>query len=149
MTPEKQGDDRSTIGRTMVLYDGVCGLCNRFVTFLLRRDQDDHFRFAPLQCELAHDLLRKHALHPDDPETLVAIAEFGRPTEHALTRSSAVLFLMNELGGAWRLFQAVRLVSPSFLECSYRFIARRRYGIFSRLSECPLPRPEDRHKFIW
>ena len=134
--------------QTLVLYDGVCGLCNRLVTFLLRHDRRDQFRFAPLQSAIAQTLLRRYDLDPNDFDTVVVLADFRRPTERALTRSQAVLWAVNRLGGIWKLFAIAKLVPVALRETLYRFIARHRYQVFGKYSECPLPRPEDRHKFL-
>jgi predicted DCC family thiol-disulfide oxidoreductase YuxK len=133
---------------TLVLYDGVCGLCNRLVSFLLRHDRRDQFRFAPLQSELAQTLLRRYGLDPNDFDTVVVLADFGQPAERALTRSQAALWAVSRLGGIWRLFAIAKLAPLSLREGLYRFIARRRYRIFGKYEQCPLPRPEDRGKFL-
>src|SRR6266849_9135252 len=90
--------------QTLVLYDGVCGLCNRLVSFLLRHDRRDQFRFVPLQSELAETLLRRYALEPNDLDTVVVLADFGQPAERVLTRSQAALWAVSRLGGLWSVF---------------------------------------------
>jgi predicted DCC family thiol-disulfide oxidoreductase YuxK len=134
--------------QTLVLYDGVCGLCNRLVSFLLRHDRRDQFRFAPLQSELAQMLLRRYGLDPNDFDTVVVLADFGQPGERALTRSQAALWAVSRLDGIWGLFVIAKLIPLSLREGLYRFIARRRYRIFGKYEQCPLPRPEDRGKFL-
>jgi len=148
MTGEKSTGAMSSPSQTLVLYDGVCGLCNRLVSFLLRHDRHDQFRFAPLQSELAQTLLRRYGLDPNDFDTVVVLADFGQPAERALTRSQAALWAVGQLGGIWKLF-AIAKLAPLFLrEGLYRFIARRRYRIFGRYDQCPSPKAEDRHKFL-
>jgi len=137
-----------TESNPIVLYDGVCGLCNRLVSFLLRHDRRDQFRFAPLQSELAQMLLRRYGLDPNDFDTVVVLADFGQPAERALTRSQAALWAVSRLGGIWKLFAIAKLAPLSVREGVYRFIARRRYRIFGKYEQCPLPRPEDRGKFL-
>ncbi len=134
--------------QTLVLYDGVCGLCNRLVSFLLRHDRRDQFRFAPLQSELAQTLLRRYSLDPNDFDTVVVLADFGQPAERALARSQAALWAVSRLGGIWKLFAIAKLAPLSVREGVYRFIARRRYQVFGKYEQCPLPRPEDRGKFL-
>jgi len=133
--------------QTLVLYDGVCGLCNRLVTFLLHHDHRDQFRFAPLQSEFAQTLLQRYDLNPNDLDTVVVLADFQQPSERALTRSEAALSAIGKLGGIWKLFVIVKLIPFPLRQSLYRFIAQRRYRIFGKYHECPLPRPEDRHKF--
>ncbi len=123
--------------QTLVLYDGVCGLCNRLVSFLLRHES-----------ELAQMLLRRYGLDPNDFDTVVALADFGQPGERALTRSQAALWAVSRLGEIWKLFAIAKLAPLSVREGVYRFIARRRYRIFGKYEQCPLHRPEDRGKFL-
>jgi predicted DCC family thiol-disulfide oxidoreductase YuxK len=136
------------LSQTLVLYDGVCGLCNRLVSFLLRHDRRDQFRFAPLQSELAQMLLRRYGLDPNDFDTVVVLADFGQPAERALTLSQAALWAVSRLDGIWGLFVIAKLIPLSLREGLYRFIAHRRYRIFGKYEQCPLPRPEDRGKFL-
>jgi predicted DCC family thiol-disulfide oxidoreductase YuxK len=134
--------------QTLVLYDGVCGLCNQLVSFLLRHDRRDQFRFAPLQSELAQMLLRRYGLDPNDFDTVVVLADFGQPGERPLTRSQAALWAIGRLGGIWRVFVIAKAIPLSLREAIYKFIARRRYQVFGKYDECPLPKAEDRHKFF-
>lgn len=138
----------SSPSHTLVLYDGVCGLCNRLVAFLLRHDRKDQFRFAPLQSPMAQTLLGRHGLNPRDFDSVVVIADFGQPGERALTRSSAALLSLDRVGGIWRLAGIGKLVPLSIREALYDFIARHRYQVFGKHETCPLPSPEDRNKFL-
>ena len=137
-----------TTGQTLVLYDGVCGLCNWLVRFLLRRDRHDHFRFAPLQSEFAQELLRRHGLDTSDLDTVVVLADFGLSSERALTRSDAALWSVRQLGGPWRAFSVAKILPRSLREAAYRLTARYRYRVFGRYDACPLPRAQDRPKFL-
>ena len=148
MTGERSTGAMPTPNLTLVFYDGVCGLCNRLVAFLLRHDRNDQFRFAPLQSELAQKFLRRYGLDPKDFDTVVVFANFRQPAERALTRSEAAVWAIGRLGGMWRIFAIAQLIPLSVREALYRFIARRRYQIFGRYDACPRPRPEDRHKFL-
>jgi predicted DCC family thiol-disulfide oxidoreductase YuxK len=103
---------------------------------------------VPLQSELAQTLLRRYGLDPNDFDTVVVLADFGQPAERALTRSQAALWAVSRVGGIWRLFAIAKLIPLSLREGLYRFIARRRYRIFGKYDQCPLPRPEDRDKFL-
>jgi len=118
------------------------------VSFLLRHDRRDQFQFAPLQSELAQTLLRRYGLDPNEFDTVVVLADFGQPAERALTRSQAALWAIGRLGGIWRMFVVAKVIPLSLREALYKFIARRRYQVFGRYDECPLPKTEDRHKFL-
>ena len=148
MTAEQRAGGVPSPQQTLVLYDGVCGLCNRLVAFLIRHDRRDQFRFAPLQSEFAQVLLHHYGLSPDDFDTVVVLADFQKPSERVLTRSQAALWAVGRLGGIWKLFAIAKLVPLTMREALYRFIARRRYRVFGKYDACPLPQPENRHKFL-
>ena len=93
-------------------------------------------------------LLRRYGLDPNDFDTVVVLADFGQPGERALTRSQAALWAISRLGGIWRLFVIAKAIPLSLREAIYKFIARRRYQVFGKYDECPLPKAEDRHKFF-
>jgi len=135
-------------GHTLVLYDGVCGLCNRLVAFLLRHDKRDGFRFASLQSELGQTLLRSHGLNTADLDSVVVIKDLYAPNEQVFTRSAAILTCLNGLGGAWRAAAAAKIVPLGIREASYKLIARHRYQIFGKHEVCPMPKPQDRVKFL-
>jgi len=118
------------------------------VSFLLRHDRHDQFWFAPLQSELAQTLLRRYGLDPNDYDTVVVLADYGQPAERALTRSQAALWVVSQLGGIWRLLVIAKVIPVSLRDAIYKFIARRRYQVFGKYDECPLPKAEDSHKFL-
>ena len=148
MTADEQTTDMPSPSQTLVLYDGVCGLCNRLVAFLLRHDRNDQFRFAPLQSPMAQTLLRRYGLDPKDFDSVVVIANFGQPSERALTRSAAALMSLDRVGGIWRLAGVGKLIPHPLRETLYKFIARHRYQVFGKHDVCPLPKAEDRGKFL-
>lgn len=148
MTVEQKTDGAPSPSQTLVLYDGVCGLCNWLVVFLLRHDRRDQFRFAPLQSEMARRILQGYGLDSNDFDTVVVIADYNRPSQRALTRSQAALWAIEQLGGIWSIFSIAKLLPISLREAFYRFIARRRYRVFGKYNECPLPPMEHRHKFL-
>lgn len=135
-------------GKTLVFYDGVCGLCNRLVRFLLRFDSKDRFRYAPLQSEFAAEALRKHAIDPADLDSVTLIGDFGLQGERAYSKSGAILFAARELGGIWRVGRIAILLPQAIQDGVYDLIARSRYRVFGRYQTCPVPKPEHRAKFI-
>ena len=82
----------------ILLYDGVCGLCNRFVQFILQRDAAAVFRFASLQSPLAARILTRHGADPADLDTVYVVVNYDLPDEHLLARSDAVIFVLKHLG---------------------------------------------------
>lgn len=133
----------------ILLYDGVCGLCNRLNQFVLRRDPQGLFRFASLQSALAARILARHGKDSADLDTLYAVVNPNQPDELLLTRSDAAIFVLKQLGGFWGLTGFVLQFKPRFLrELGYRLIARNRYRLFGRFETCPLPTPETRDRFL-
>lgn len=147
------------VSNPILLYDGVCGLCNRMMQFVLKRDSCGVFRFAPLQGAFANRVLRAHGADPADLDTVYVVVNCDpaqrdasserMPHERLLARSDAVLFVVRELGGVWRAAGWVfGLVPRAVRDWSYRVVARNRYRIFGRYNTCPLPSEATRSRFL-
>ena len=133
----------------ILLYDGVCGLCNRLVQFILRRDTAGIFRFASLQSPLAQRLLARHGADAHDLDTVYVVVNSDAPGESLLARSEAVAFVLSQLGGMWRAAAVVLKLLPRLLrDFGYDVVARRRYRMFGRSETCILPAPENRDRFL-
>ena len=146
--PYNQAVDLDLIGKTLVLYDGVCGLCNGFVQLLLRYDQQDRFRYAALQSEFAAGILRRHGLNPAELSSVVLVTDVGLPHEMAHTRSDGVLAAARGLGGIWKLGLAAKVLPGAVRNWIYDLVARNRYRWFGRYETCPIPSVEQRVKFV-
>jgi predicted DCC family thiol-disulfide oxidoreductase YuxK len=134
---------------TLVFYDGVCGLCNRLVRFLLTRDPAGRIRFAQLQGDLAQRELVPRGFNPADLDSMFVVADWGSSRQRVLTRSAAVLYAAAQLGGWWGpLARGAQLVPRAIADRVYTVVATRRYRVFGRLDVCPLPRPEWRNRFL-
>lgn len=135
-------------GKHLILYDGVCGLCNMLARFVLPRDRKDRFRFAPLQGDLAQATLRKFGKNPADLDTVYVIENFEGPRSRALDRDRAAIFILERLGFPWVLVWVFNVV-PRFLRRPvYNFVARRRYRWFGKFNTIPLPPDGYANKFI-
>lgn len=133
----------------IILYDGVCGLCNRFVQFVLRHDDKDRFRFAALQSNFAQAILERHGLNPDVLDTVYLVFDYGQSSEHLLSRNEAASDVLKELGGVWRFWARLLDILPErFRDWRYNLVARNRYRFFGKYETCPLPKEKDRHKFL-
>jgi predicted DCC family thiol-disulfide oxidoreductase YuxK len=147
----------------LLLYDGVCGLCNRLVQFILRRDPGGVFRFASLQSPLARRILARHGADATDLDTVYIVVNSDQPDEQLLPRSDAVIFILRHLGGAavptqatptsgsssWRAVGLVlQLVPRRVRDWGYGMIAKTRYRIFGRYDACPLPSEDTRGRFL-
>ena len=138
------------VARPVLLYDGVCGLCNRLVQFVLRRDPAGVFRFASLQSEFAGSILARHGADTGDLDTVYVVVNYALADEHLLSLSDAVIFILEHLGAAdLRCAGRVLQVVPRPLrEWGYRLVARNRYRIFGRYDTCPIPTEETRSRFL-
>jgi predicted DCC family thiol-disulfide oxidoreductase YuxK len=133
----------------ILLYDGVCGLCNRFVQFILSRDPNATFRFAWLQSAPAARILARHGANPTDLDTVYVVVNPELPDENLLSRSEAILFVLKLLGGFWRPTASLLQLLPKFLrDAAYNTVARHRYRIFGRSEVCTLPRDQDHSRFL-
>lgn len=128
----------------IVLFDGVCNLCNGLVQFVIRRDPAPaRFRFAALQSQAGQQLLREHGLSTVDLDTFVLI-EAGV----AHVRSTAALRLLKRLGLPWSLAWSFIVVPRPLRDAVYRFVARNRYRWFGVRESCMVPKPELRSRFL-
>ena len=132
----------------IVLYDGVCGLCNRLVQFLLKRDTQDRFRFASLQSEFANHLMTRHGFDPHDLDTVYVVKNHEQSDEALLARSDAILYMLTQLGGIWGLAGISRVLPRGFRDAVYKIVARNRYRAFGKSESCMLPEPKHRAKFL-
>ena len=132
----------------IILYDGVCGLCNRLNQFTLRRDKRGVFRFAALQSEFARALLKPHGANPEDLDTFYVVLGKETPQERLLARSRAALYVLGTIGGPWKLLTIFSLLPTFILDFLYRVIARNRYSMFGRYDHCLLPDPNWKDRFI-
>ena len=135
-------DGQVARGRVIV-FDGVCVLCNGWVHFLLRHDRHARYRFAAMQSDSGRALLSRHGLDPDDPVSFLLVDQ-GR----AWTDTDAIVQVLAGLGGPWRLARAIAWCPRALRDRLYRWGARNRYRWFGRHSQCLLPTPEHATRFL-
>ena len=127
----------------IILYDGVCGLCDRFVQFVIKRDSLAKIKFAALQSEFAKQLLREFDMS-EAPLSFVVLVE----GEKSYIKSAAVLRALNHIGGPWRLIALLRVIPATLSDFVYDRIARSRYKLFGKYDQCTIPSPETRNRFL-
>ena len=132
----------------IVLYDGVCGLCNRLNQFLLKRDSHDRLRFASLQSSLAESLTLRHGASPKDLDTVYVVVDHNRPTEHLLSRSDAIIYMLTQLGGIWKAMGLAKILPRALRNIAYNIVAKNRYRVFGKHDSCMLPDPKNKEKFL-
>lgn len=121
----------------IILFDGVCNLCNRMVLFITKRDRDEKFRFVSLQSDSGRSLLQEAGLSPDNIDTIVYL----KNSEHFI-RSTAALKILRELGGGWKLLYIFILIPAFIRDPVYNLIAHSRYTLFGKTTSCPIPPDE-------
>lgn len=132
----------------IILYDGVCGLCNRLVQFFIKRDRHDRLRFASLQSDFAAVVLKRHGADPHDLDTVYVVKDYEQSSEELLGRSNAILCVLPELGGIWRLSGVGRVLPRWVRDRLYDLVAKNRYRMFGKFESCMLPEPKQRRKFL-
>ena len=127
----------------VVLFDGVCNLCNALVQFVIRHDRPGKFHFAAIQSKIGGGIMERHGLDPKNPQTFVFITD-GR----AYVRSDAALELLSRFGAAWGLFKIFLIVPRPIRDALYSLIARNRYRWFGRKDVCMIPTPDIEERFL-
>jgi predicted DCC family thiol-disulfide oxidoreductase YuxK len=121
--------------RRIVVYDGQCHLCSRWVGFFQRHPVTPSFRLLPMQTAAGRAILIQNGVDPDDPTTFLVL-DGGR----VRTASDATIHLMTSPGGTWKLLHLARLIPRSWRDWIYGVVARNRYGWFGRRDTCDLPK---------
>jgi predicted DCC family thiol-disulfide oxidoreductase YuxK len=125
----------------IVFFDGICGLCNRTVDFLLRKDKQRLFRYAPLQGTIAKNILPAEYI-----TSLSGIAYYRN--EKLYFKSDAALMISWDLGGLYRLAIVFWIIPRFIRDGVYNHIARNRYKWFGRNQACRIPSPSERNFFL-
>lgn len=127
----------------IILFDGVCNLCNHAVDFVIRRDRRDRFKFASLQEPFLKDFLDKHRLASENPDSVVFIYR-----DKVYFKSRAALEIAKLMGGYWSLLYIFLIVPPLIRDPIYNWVARNRYSWFGRRSSCRVPDAVELSKFL-
>lgn len=127
----------------ILLFDGVCNLCNGFVQWVLKHDRKGIFKFAALQSETGQTLLRQFGFSSKDFDTVLLV-----DGDKVFTRSDAALEIAWRIGGFWSLFAIFKIIPRFIRDAVYDWVARHRYRWFGKKEECMLPRPEWKDKFL-
>jgi predicted DCC family thiol-disulfide oxidoreductase YuxK len=128
----------------IVFYDGLCGLCDRWVRFVLARDPRHSLKFSPLQGDTA----RQRKDLPTELRSVVFVTQSGTAQEKIYFRSDAALRLLDHVGGLWRVVSWLRIIPRPLRDWVYDLIARHRYQWFGKFETCRVPSPEVRARFL-
>ncbi len=133
----------NTAQKPVMLFDGVCNLCNGAVQFIINRDKNAKFMFASLQSDFGQQLLEKHQLNKKDFDSFILLEN-----DVIYKKSAAAIRTFSGLGGIWKLFY-VLFIFPAFIRnFVYDFIARNRYRFFGKKDACMIPTPELKARFL-
>ena len=127
----------------VILFDGVCNLCNALVRFVIRHDSGGLFRFAAQQSPIGQALIGSRFSGAVQPSSIVLIAD-----DSTWTESGAVLEICARLGPPWSWLALLRIIPPRLRDACYRFVVRHRYQWFGRTDVCQAPPAEARERFI-
>jgi predicted DCC family thiol-disulfide oxidoreductase YuxK len=126
----------------VILFDGVCNLCNWAVGFIIRRDPEGKFKFASLQSTYSRNFLDECGFQLT-PDFIIYIRNFK-----IYTKSTAVLMILRDLGGLWKMFYGFIIIPGYLRDLIYSFVAKKRYKLFGKRESCMIPSPELRSRFM-
>ncbi|MCH7949164.1 MAG: thiol-disulfide oxidoreductase DCC family protein [Candidatus Dadabacteria bacterium] len=133
----------SEVQNPVILFDGVCNLCNGSILFILNRDPSGIFRFAPLQSETGKNLLSKFDLPNDKLDSIILVEN----NEYYL-RSTAALKILQRLGALWKIVYVFMLVPRPVRDYIYDIVARNRYKWYGKRAECMIPSSDIESRFL-
>jgi len=133
----------SSSKKSIVLFDGVCNLCNNTVQYIIRHDKKNYFQFASLQSSTGQLLLKKFQLPQNTFNSFVLVED-----DHVYTKSTGALKVLKKLGGWWTLFYGF-IILPRFIrDAVYNWVSKNRYRWFGKQEHCMIPTPELKAKFL-
>jgi predicted DCC family thiol-disulfide oxidoreductase YuxK len=127
---------------TIILFDGVCNLCNSSVQFIIKRDPNGHFKFASLQSETGQMLLSHYGINTEI-DSIVVIEN-----EKVYVKSSAALRIGRKLSGFWRFLMILKFLPPFLRDFFYDIVSKNRYKWFGKKESCMIPTIETKKRFL-
>lgn len=127
----------------VVLFDGVCNLCNGFVHFIIKRDTKARIKFAALQSNISKIILQKKAIKDDEMNSVIVLIN-----DEIYTKSTAAILLLVELGGFWKCVYLFYFIPKFIRDFFYNIIAKNRYKVFGKKNSCMIPSIELAVRFI-
>jgi len=134
---------KETKNHSIILFDGVCNLCNSSINFVIKRDKNDVFKFGALQEEPGISLLKKYGINTLDTDSIILI-ENGK----AYIKSTAALKVAKKLSAAWPLLYGFIIIPTFIRNWVYNYVAKNRYKWYGKKDSCMIPTPALREKFL-
>jgi len=129
--------------KAVILFDGVCILCNSSVQFVLKHDKKQHFVFAALQSDVARELLLHYPMEIIEKDSIILIQN-----KKIYTESTAALLIAKEFVGFWKIFQVFWIVPKIIRDFFYNLIAKNRYKWFGKKETCMIPDKSVKNRFL-
>lgn len=130
--------------KKIILFDGVCNLCNRTIQRIVKRDKEDVFRFAALQSEIGKKLVSERNIDTAKVDSIILI----EPGVAYYTKSTAALKIGRHLKGYRTISSVLNLIPSGLRNIVYDFVARNRYKWYGKKDKCMIPTPELKAKFL-
>jgi predicted DCC family thiol-disulfide oxidoreductase YuxK len=130
--------------KKIILFDGVCNLCESSVQFVIKHDVKDQFRFVSLQSELGQQILKHIGINPKHIDSVILY----EPGVAYYYKSTAALQIAKHLGGFFHFGTIFRILPTTFRNVLYDYIAKNRYAWYGKKEICLMPTPENKAKFL-
>jgi predicted DCC family thiol-disulfide oxidoreductase YuxK len=127
----------------IILFDGICNLCNGAINFIIARDPENRYRFAALESHIAQELLAKYRIDPNKIDSIVLVRD-----GEAFAKAGAALRIAKGMSGAWPLLYGLIIIPRFIADAVYDFIAKNRYKWFGKKESCMIPTAELKSKFL-
>ncbi|MCM4158857.1 thiol-disulfide oxidoreductase DCC family protein [Antarcticibacterium flavum] len=137
--------ERIPKGKKIILFDGVCNLCNNAVNFIIERDKKDIFLFASLQSEIGQQLTAERGIDVEEAMNSFLLIE---PGVAYYQRSTAALEVSKDLSGGYSFLSYFSVLPEGFRDSIYNLVAKNRYKWFGKKDNCMIPTPELKAKFL-
>jgi predicted DCC family thiol-disulfide oxidoreductase YuxK len=130
--------------KKIIIFDGVCNLCNSSINYVIDNDNDDHFRFVTLQSDLGLVIQDKLNIDKKSLDSIILYI----PNDRYYVRSTAALKIMNDFSGIWKLTQIFYAIPLFIRDYIYNTVAKNRYNWFGKKENCRIPTPKLKKKFL-
>lgn len=130
--------------KKIILFDGICNLCDATVQYIIKHDKKDIFRFVPLQSELGQQIVNYIGVDTSKTDSILLY----QPGYAYYYKAEAALLIAKELGGIVSLLSIFSFLPKTFLNTVYDYVARNRYKWYGKKQECMIPTPEMKAKFL-
>jgi len=130
--------------KKLILFDGVCNLCNGAVQYIIKRDKKNIFLFAALQSDVGEQFVKERGIDTTKVDSIILID----PNIAYYVKSAAALHIAYEFGGIWKLLKIVEILPATFRDFFYTIIARNRYKWFGKKDACMIPTADLKARFL-